>query len=350
MESMYRDRTERIAEVLAPAGFRVTHTFATAPGIAHALLERPGDGPPLLIDAHLDTVPLGDPARWTHDPHGEIAAGAVWGRGAVDDKGPLAAALAALREVRTSRHLVLSLLGDEELHMHGVKAALDHPIVRAATQVIALEPTENAPIRAHKGNARVRVDVRGKAAHSSRPWEGVNAITEKWRLLAALEAWFAAGEGCRRLPEFGDDPSTLVVTREQTPNTAYNIIPEDSSAWLNYRPLPGADAPFDALRSAVAACAGRLGIAAAAAVEFANPPLLTPADAPLVRALEAATGAPAGAVPYGTHGGYFALGGRETVVFGPGTIAQAHREDEHCPISELERGAALLASIVAALG
>jgi acetylornithine deacetylase/succinyl-diaminopimelate desuccinylase-like protein len=337
------------AELLAPAGFRVTHAFETAPGIAHALLERDGDGPPLLIDAHLDTVPLGDLTRWTHNSRGEIRDGAVWGRGAVDDKGPLAAAVMALRDTTASRRLVLSLMGDEELHMRGVRAVLEHPTVRAATQVIALEPTDNAPIRAHKGNARVRVDVRGKAAHSSRPWEGVNALTEKWRLITTLEAWFAAGEGARRVAEFGDEPATLVVTRAHTPNEAYNVIPEQSSFWLNYRPLPGADDPYGDLLAAIRAAAATLGITTEAEVEFSNPPMLVPADSPLVRAVEAASGCAAASVPYGTHGGYFALGGRETVIFGPGTISQAHREDEHCPVGDLERGATLLAAIISAL-
>ncbi|MHB9132491.1 MAG: M20 family metallopeptidase [Armatimonadota bacterium] len=331
------------AEVLAPASFHLIDRVETAPGIESALLERPGEDPALLIDGHLDTVPAGDLSRWRYAAlGGEMDSGAIWGRGSTDDKGPLAAALIALRDCPAHRRVVVSLTGDEELHMRGIRALLEHPAVQAASQAIALEPTDLVPVRAHKGNARIRIDLTGQSAHASRPWEGHNAIEEKICLITAMNEWFASGEGARRVADLDAEPSTLVVTRESTPNLTYNVIPEQTSYWYNYRPLPGAGDPFNTFIEEVRNTAERLKIKAIGEIEFSVPPFLTPADTPLVRALEHASGRSANWVAYGTHAGYLADGTREVVVFGPGSIAHAHREDEHILIHELDQGVRML--------
>lgn len=338
------------AEVLAPAGFRLIHQFETAPGIASALLERAGDGPPLLIDGHLDTVPVGQADAWQCSPlGGVIAEGAVWGRGAVDDKGPLAAAVAALRGYSGSRRLLLSLTGDEELYMRGIQRMLEHPIAGAATQAIALEPTELIPVHAHKGNANVRVEVTGQAAHASRPWAGRNAIDEKMWLIAAMQAWFAAGEATHRVAAFEDEAPTLVVTREFTPNEAYNVIPAHACYWYNYRPLPGEHEPFDRLLAQLRDLAAAWELPIVTEIEFLVPAFLTPTDTPLIRALARASGQPAGWVAYGTHAGYLADGTREVAVFGPGSITRAHRENEHITLLELAEGVEMLQGLLALL-
>ncbi|MHB9023862.1 MAG: M20 family metallopeptidase [Armatimonadota bacterium] len=340
-----------IADILAPAEYMVIHRVETLPGVEHALLERPGDDPPLLIDGHLDIVPSGDPARWRYAPYsGEIADGKVWGRGSADDKGPLAAAVVALRDAPASRRMLLSLTGDEELHMRGMRLLLEHPAVRAATQAIALEPTDFIPIHAHKGNARIRVDITGHAAHSSRPWEGRNAIEDKMRLAGAIADWFAAGEGQRRAPFFGDEPSTLVLTREVTPNDAFNVIPEHTSFWYNYRPLPGNPNAYIEIAQALADLAYHLGIQAQVDMEFELAAFNTPVDSPLIRALEMVSGQQAGWVAYGTHAGLLAVDGRQVAVYGPGSIAVAHQEDEHIGIDALEKGVRQMRALVEAVG
>ncbi|MHB0937607.1 MAG: M20 family metallopeptidase [Armatimonadota bacterium] len=336
-------------EWLQQAGFRLRQQVETAPGIVHALYERDGDGPPLLFDGHLDTVPAG--GGWERDPlGGEIADGAVWGRGAADDKGPIAALLVALQRHAGARRLLVSLCGDEELHMRGIKALREDPAVQAATQAIALEPTGLIPIHAHKGNARVRVDVSGRPAHSSRPWAGCNAIEEKMRLITAVAEWFAVNEGARRVADFGDEPSTLVVTRELTPNTAFNVIPDRAGYWYNFRDLPGQEHSLETLLAQIAAQAERLGIQAKAEVEYASPPTYTPVDAPLVRALSDIGGHAPAWEAYGTDGGWLSDGQREVVVFGPGDVLRAHRANEMITVEELEAGVAALRKVLQQLG
>lgn len=338
------------AEVLTAHGFQVLRQFETAPGIAHALFGRDGAGPAILIDGHIDTVPPGEPSRWSHAPlSGKVADGAVWGRGSADDKGPLAAGIMAACAYTGRRPLLVSVSGDEELHMRGVQRLLDEAIVQTATQTIALEPTDLLPIRAHKGNARIRVEVRGQSAHASRPWEGRNAVEDKLRLIAVIADWFTAHEGAGRIATFGDEPPTLVVTREYTPNEAYNVVPEHASYWYNYRPLPGTGDPFQRLLTVIREQAAALGVMADAEIEFLVPAFLTSAETPLIRTLERVSGHTSGWAAYGTHAGYFALGNRQAAVFGPGNIAYAHRENEHILISDLEDGVTVLGAVLQAL-
>jgi len=335
-------------EVLAKAGFRLRRGVETTPDIEHALFEREGNDPPLLFDGHLDTVPAG--VGWERDPAGEIADGAVWGRGAVDDKGPIAALLVALQQYAGPRRLLVSLSGDEETHMRGIQRLREDAAVQAATQAIALEPTSLVPIHAHKGNARIRVDVRGRAAHASRPQNGCNAIYDKMRLIAALAKWFAGNEGARRIKAFGDEPSTLVVTRELTPNTAFNVIPDCASFWYNFRPLPGGGDPLETLLSRIAEEADRLGIETVVEMEYSSPPTFTPADAPLIRALAEISGHAPAWEAYGTDGGHLSDGIREIAVFGPGDVARAHRPNEMITLQELEDGVAALQTLLNRLG
>jgi acetylornithine deacetylase len=335
-------------EVLGQAGFRLRRGVETTPDIEHALFEREGEDPPLLFDGHLDTVPVG--AGWERDPlGGEIADGAVWGRGAADDKGPIAALLIALQGYAGSRRLLVSLCGDEETHMRGIQALREDAAVAAATQAIALEPTNLTPIHAHKGNARIRIDVKGRPAHASRPRAGRNAIEDKMRLIAALAEWFAGNEGARRAAAFGEEPSTLVVTRELTPNTAFNVIPDCASFWYNFRPLPGSGNPLGTLRAQIEAETQRLGIEAEVEVEYASPPTFTPADAPLIRTLAEIGGKAPSWEAYGTDGGYLSGGTREVAVFGPGDVARAHRENEMITVRELEEGVTVLRAVLARL-
>jgi len=136
-------------------------------------------GPRLVFDAHMDTVEAGELQAWTHDPFGgEYSQGRIWGRGATDDKGSLAAftvALASLpRQAIRGEVYAVGSVGEELLEGAALEAVLD------AVQpdgVIIGEPTDCRLGIGHKGRARLVFSLRGKAAHSSMPERGVNAIT-----------------------------------------------------------------------------------------------------------------------------------------------------------------------------
>ena len=156
---------------------------------------RIGDGghPRLAWNGHLDVVPAGDPTSWRHPPFAaEIEHGRLVGRGAVDMKGAVAGALAAIAAIRRSRTelagtLDLHLVADEEMAgMHGTKVLLEQGLLDQDAAIVG-EPTELRLALAERGGAWIRATARGRAAHGSRPHLGVNAITSMSRFLLRIQ-------------------------------------------------------------------------------------------------------------------------------------------------------------------
>ena len=147
-----------------------------------------GDGPIFAFNTHMDTVPVGD--GWTSDPFVLRAhQGRLYGRGACDCKGPLAAMLEATRLLAAGRDswrgtLLAVFVGDEEIASEGAKHyAAKHPRIDFA---VVGEPTGNAVYSAHKGSLRPRIRVHGVAAHSGTPHLGDNAVLRAAQLLGMV--------------------------------------------------------------------------------------------------------------------------------------------------------------------
>ncbi len=147
-------------------------------------------GPSLLFDGHVDTMPPGDRADWTFDPHEpRIADGRIYGLGANDMKGGLMAAVMALRLLRKAGLelpgdvTILSVV-DEEGGGNGTLAAMVGGV--KADSAVVCEPTSLAVTRAHMGFLFFRVDVFGRALHSGSKWLGVSAIEKAILLIEAL--------------------------------------------------------------------------------------------------------------------------------------------------------------------
>jgi putative selenium metabolism hydrolase len=135
-------------------------------------------GPKLVFDAHMDTVEVGDRAAWKHDPFGgDLQDGKIWGRGAIDDKGSLAAFTVALasipREDLFGEVYAVGSVGEEQLE----GAALEHVLDAIKPDCVIIgEPTDCRLGIGHKGRARVNLSLQGTACHSSTPEVGENAI------------------------------------------------------------------------------------------------------------------------------------------------------------------------------
>ncbi len=160
-----------------------------------SVVARIGDGrhPRLAWNGHLDVVPAGDPTSWRHPPFAaEIEQGRLVGRGAVDMKGAVASALAAVAAIRRSRTelagtLDLHLVADEEMAgLHGTKVLLERGLLDQDAAIVG-EPTELRLALAERGGAWIRATARGRAAHGSRPHLGVNAITSMSRFLLRIQ-------------------------------------------------------------------------------------------------------------------------------------------------------------------
>ncbi|MFH0939842.1 MAG: M20/M25/M40 family metallo-hydrolase [Planctomycetota bacterium] len=199
-----------------------------------------GGAPRLFIPAHTDVVPAGD--GWSVPPFGGVVKdGMIWGRGAVDNKGPLAGLLAAAdflktREGELNGTLLLGAIADEEhCSEKGLKWLLANGDVRAE---MAFVPDISGYLReveiAEKGLVNARVTFLGKQAHSSTPADGISALAALAELMYLTENWRPHGSANRH-PLL--TPTTCVISQAEA-GVAHNIVPGKATAVYNVRYLP----------------------------------------------------------------------------------------------------------------
>lgn len=296
----------------------------------------------LALVGHTDCVPF-DP-EWIEALAGAEREGLVFGRGAADTKGFLAAALVAASRTRPARHpLALVFTADEEVGCLGAKRLLAEGRTHPRHAIVG-EPTRLTPVRAHKGYCAVEIVIEGVEGHSAYPEVGASAIHAMGRLWPEIER---IGEELRRETDgaFSPPHATWNVGVVEG-GKARNIIAGECRFTYEWRPLPGQD-PRRALRMLEEACA-RLEAGGGGKLSVEVAPLrtdaaaVTPPEAEIVRFLEAESGNRATTVPFGTELPEVIGMGAEACVFGPGDIRVAHRTGEHVAVAELERAAAIL--------
>jgi len=301
----------------------------------------------LLLDAHTDTV---SHANMTIDPFAaEVREGRLYGRGACDTKGPMAAMLMALDAAIAGEGLACDVIFagtcDEEHDAAGAKALLQHGL--AVDFAVIAEPTELQMVTRHKGVVRAQIDLHGQAAHSSLPLQGRNAIYAAARAVTALEGLGTALGESTADPELGH-PTLAVTTIEG--GTAMNIVPERCRIQVDRRLLPTEDlSQVKADTTATVAAALAHLPADCWTVKWSHyyPPLESVPVAPeldrLGQALLAETGAATHcAVTYCTNGGFYAQAGIPSVIFGPGSIDQAHTKAESIDLTGVTVAARVL--------
>ncbi len=211
---------------------------------------------------------------------------------------------------------------------------------------IVAEPTDLNVVVAHQGMVRWRCHVTGRAAHSSRPAEGVNAIYAMGRVAAAIEAYQQRLADGPAHPLCGR-PAVCVTTIEG--GVGINTVPDRATISIDRRIGPG-EQPEAAYADVVRYVAEHAELGSAR-VEH-DPPFMTSSglagadNGPLaeqIARLVRDTGRESRIVgaPYGTDAAAFAVVGVPAVVFGPGCVAQAHTADEFIEVSELELGTEL---------
>ncbi|WP_432842171.1 M20 family metallopeptidase [Dactylosporangium sp. CA-092794] len=316
-------------------------------------------GPTLMLNAHLDTVP---PYGMPEALCPRIEDGRLYGRGAADMKGALAAMTAvvaalAAPDVSFAGELLLTAVAGEESGSAGMRALVAAG-VRADFAVVG-EPTRLRVARAHKGALWAEAAFRGRAAHGSVPAEGVNAIHHAARFVNRIERGLAPELAGRSHPLLG--PATVnvgVVTGGDRPP----MVPAACRVQLDRRWLPGERhedvlaelrAIVDDLHRDDPAVDGTVSEMPGTAA-FVHTPLDTPADDPYVRLLcdvahrHTGAGAEPVGVQFWTDGALLAAGtGTPTVVCGPGDIAQAHTLSEWVAVEQLHRAAEVYLSLAA---
>ncbi len=323
-------------------------------GLLEGAVPAENGGPLVLLDAHQDTVPVDG---MTIDPfRPELRDGRVYGRGACDTKGGMAAMLSAVARLAQDRpagmpSILLALTVNEEYGFSGaVKltelfgASAGGIVPRRPDAALVAEPTGLDVVVAHKGMVRWQCHTRGRAAHSAHPEAGENAIYRMAHVLNVLEEYardVVARAGSHPLC----GPATLSVGTIGG-GVSVNTVPDRCTIEIDRRLPPGEDGGL-ARRAVIEYVESRLG--AEFPVEhdrsyLSGPALSDAANGPLADRLASVVCDVAGpcrrvGVPYGTHAAVYAAAGVPSVVFGPGFIEQAHTRDEWVPVDQVRAAA-----------
>ena len=295
----------------------------------------------LIVSGHLDCVPV-EAHGWTSDPFVvREQSGRLYGRGVCDMKGFDAIAINAFAQVapRATRPLVLMLSYDEEVGSHGIARMAEQldPSVLPQEALVG-EPTSGQMVTLHKGHLRFTLNSRGKNAHTAFPQDGLNAIeplAEAAVLLADLRRTFEQ-EGGPNADRFPEAPFLVLTVAIIEGGSAINVVPDAARLGVGVRLLPGVDP--EAVESRVRAhLATLLGENLWMTRDALSPPMPEHADLHLRMALQQ-MGVPLAAhgAPFGTDGGMlFQELGVKSLLWGPGSIQNAHQPDEWIELRDL---------------
>ncbi|MGF1631745.1 MAG: acetylornithine deacetylase [Kiloniellaceae bacterium] len=303
----------------------------------------------VVLSGHSDVVPV-DGQPWDSDPFCVVERdGRLYGRGTADMKSFLATALALVPEFQAqplARPVHIAFSYDEEVGCTGVGSMIADITAHLPVpeMVIVGEPTDMRIVNGHKGCYLFETRLKGQAAHSSQPHRGGNAILAAGRLIAFLADLAVEKRKAAPADSPYDPPYTTFNLGQIEGGKAINIVAQDCRFGWEFRPIPGEDA--EAIVAAFEAFAqgdvlpALCEFAPEAAIEterLATVLPLTPeaegAAESLVRRLSGVNDS--GVVSFGTEGGLFQMAGLSTVVFGPGSIDQAHKPNEFITLAQV---------------
>ena len=338
---------EITADLLAGWGL-LTDVYEVAPGRPNVVARLEGSGPTLLLNGHLDTVGVEGMAD---DPFGaEIRQGRLYGRGACDMKGGVAALMAAAARLREGPrpNVVVALTVDEEHGSIGmaelVRRGWEGPSPDLA---VVCEPTDLSVMPAHKGFVWLRATFSGRAAHGSRPEVGVDAIRHAALYLTALEGYRAELRARPAHPLLGHGSFHAGVIEG---GTAESVYPDRCVLTLERRTMPG-ESTEDVVRDFEEVLRGvgedEPEMEAALETTLHRPGTEVDVDSPLVRELRGAAddlGSPSrieGMTAW-VDAAFLNEAGVPAVCFGPGSIEQAHTDHEWVEVRQIRACADVL--------
>jgi acetylornithine deacetylase len=343
-----QEAAELLANVLESWGFAV-RMDEVAPRRLN-VIARIGEGPGRLVFAgHLDTVGVDG---MTHDPFdARIAAGKLFGRGAADMKGGIAAMCAAAARSAAAAHceVIVAAVCDEEYESAGMRFFLSSGL--SADAAIVTEPTRLAICPAHRGFAWFIVRFRGRAAHGSRYDIGVDAIRHAGIFLTELDHLDRALLPHKTHPLLG---RASVHASTIAGGAGFSTYPEDCVLRIERRTLPGErmDDVIAELESALALARARtMNLDASIELVIAQPPSSVATDTPVVTALATALHEEGAkhrieGMSAWTDAALLNAEGITAVCFGPGDIALAHSGTEYVDVAEIEVATRVLERVV----
>jgi succinyl-diaminopimelate desuccinylase len=335
-----RDCAEYLGELLEPKGFKVSfyESYEKRTNLI-AELDSHGEKAPIIFTGHMDTVPLGE-AAWQVDPFGgEIVGDKIYGRGSSDMKGGLAAMVAAAMcladESEINAGMTLVLTADEETGCKGAAylAGLDNVLEKDGALVVA-EPTSNIPFIGHKGALGIQAVTTGITAHGSMPQEGVNAI-------------YKAADAVIKLRAYDFDVPSHPLLGSPTLNVGtisgglnLNSVPDRAVVGIDIRTIPGQDnqKTFKDLQTYLGEDVELHLLLGAESVTTDPQNEWIQGVFNIMESLLKERPVPQGAT-YFTDASALtqALGNPPTIILGPGEQTMAHKTDEYCHVSKIEK-------------
>ncbi|HDM45273.1 MAG TPA: M20 family peptidase [Candidatus Bathyarchaeota archaeon] len=348
---------EFIAEKLKDLGLTVrVYEFKPGRPSVVGLLSGVKEKPTLMFNGHMDTVPVGDKDLWSVEPfEGVLRDGRIYGRGAADMKGALAAMIASVKaivesEVNLRGRLILTFVADEEVTGYGTRDLIRRGY-RADFAIVG-EPNELNVQTAHKGLLWLKVVIRGKAAHASIPHQGVNAIYRMADFCLALEKMNSLL--AEKKHTLLGPPTINVGTIKGGIKT--NIVPDYCEITIDRRLIPG-EKPVDVKREIEETLESLGGKTSKlqTQVEVINvaEPSETAQDELIVQVAREAVREVIGRDPGVT--GFTATcdmrflvneAGIPTIILGPGSLRQAHVIDEYVEVEQVINAAKIYTSII----
>ncbi len=332
-----QDISDFISNYLENYGFAIERHCYDLKGVkkVNVIATKGGNNPRLALSGHMDTVPF-DADKWNTDPLKLTQMGdKYYGRGTCDMKGFLAIAMKAGSEIKSSelkKPFSLVFTSDEEVGCIGAKKLVKDK-GKIADMIVIGEPTELKPFTLHKGYMFVCVELFGKRGHSSQPKDGINvielALGSVLKKIEMFKKQLMSIQDDRLSPPFPTLNVGVITTGE---NSAKNIIADYCRLELDIRPVPGQDVSelFHTFSNFVTDSneeknGVRFKVSYGRSPTF---PMETDKKSLLVRELEKISGEKAGFTSFNTEGGVFNSTGANSVIYGPGSIQQAHKVNE----------------------
>ncbi|MHA1505757.1 MAG: M20 family metallopeptidase [Candidatus Asgardarchaeia archaeon] len=309
----------------------------------------------VLLNGHLDVVPPGP--GWSFEPFDpKVSEGKLYGRGAVDMLGGMAAMLGSVKAIVDSgvelkKNLVFTAVVDEECGGSGAEKVVKDGL--RADYVVVGEPSNLKLIIAEKGLLWLKIKSKGKAAHGSTPHMGINAIEGMMRALELVRDMRYECEPHEILGSYTVNIGTIEG------GTKTNIVPAECEATVDIRIIPGMDIEkiMGKVKDCLKGLSALLGCSyEVEAIQKASP-FETDPDSDIVQTFREVfkevigKDAKLDGMSGATDGRFFAEKGIQTVIFGPGPIEKAHTSDEYVEIETLEKASKVIAnSIVRLIG
>jgi len=360
---------ERLTKRYPEAFYRYSFPYDNRPNVA-GILHGKGNGRSLMLNFHLDVVDV-DPSLWTRDPWKATVEGdLLYGRGACDMKGGGASILFAVKSIIESGislkgDLIVSGVIEEEGPGNGI-LALQERGIRADACVIP-EPTDMKLCTALTGGAYLIVTVRGRGAHSTMMWEGVNALEKAEIVVAGIKKWRDLRRGEMKDPRYAHTPdvsaSSPVINLMRADNGNIGRIPGRAQVWTRATVMPGEDPRriADEMQRVILSVTDTDPWLVKEKPEFtwiilggrSYPAEIRETDESVTlfrESVQLVTGGDPELTGFVSPADMQQLLNIEprtpTFMFGPGNIAQAHTEDEFVTVDQVLKTSAILADFI----